>query len=273
MSNIQEIKKIYQDLSVQNDLSPHNPIVNKNLSNLVQQLNKTREDEDDTRIVCCDTCHQERVELPALCGQAECEMEKYWARFFLEKEQMTPTDLTEFWYHDNYQALWNAEKELMAANNCQNKRIVFLGSGALPLTMILGAISWPNLKAVCVDFDDEAVDFSRSLIKKLNLEKQIEVQCISAQSYLFNSNDFVICASLLKNKSEVYNALYKADITCFAIRDVEGCYCYLYHPAERPCSEQYTEKFTEQTKTGVNHNCINTTKIFVKTSLPAPQSP
>ena len=255
-----QIKTTYENLKAQSDLSPHNAAVNINLSNLVEQLSIVREHEEDDHIVCDDTLHQERLELPLLCGQAECEMEKYWTRHFLKKERLSPTDLTKFWYYENYRDLWHAEQELMA-NTEQNKRAVFLGSGALPLTMILGAIYSPNLKAVCVDFDPEAVTLSRSLIKRLDLEKQIQVQCVNAQKFDFKSDDFVICASLIKNKTEVYNALYKADVTQFSLRDIEGCYCYLYAPSAKPNSQHYTEvRRTKPTKT-----CINTTRLFAKT--------
>ena len=260
MSVKHQIKTAYETLKAQSDLSPNNAAVNINLSNLVEQLSIAREHGYEDHIVCDDTLHQERLELPFLCGEAECEMEKYWARHFLEKERLSPADLTEFWYYEHYKDLWHAEQELMAGTD-KTKRVIFLGSGALPLTIILGAIHSPNFKAVCVDFDTEAVNLSKALIKRLDLQEQIQVQCVYAQEFGFKSDDFVICASLIKDKVEVYKTFYKAGIAQFSLRDVEGCYCYLYTPSEKPLSQHYTEIL----RTKPSKTCINTTRLFAKT--------
>lgn len=252
----QTIQETYKDLRRQNDLSPRNPLVNELLGKLVTELstahNTVEGDEFSTLFANLSLEYQA---LPAICATAECEMEKFWARKFLHDPH--PVQLNEFWYFQNYKALWELEKSLLGGY-ISAQRLVFLGAGSLPLSAILAAQEFPGITIDCVDFDPEACDLAQRLIAALNLETRIKVQCQQAQNYFFKANDLVLCASLIQGKEEVYECLYKANISQFLVRDAEGMYCFLYSPSPMPKNTQ----FQELGKTFPTPECINTTRLF-----------
>ena len=256
MSITQIIQQTYSDLKQQQDFSPLNHVINNRLSNLVSALNHSF---CLGHVAKDPALHLERTELPHLCGKAECEMEKYWARQFNAKSALQTKDLKEFWYYDNYKALWDIEKTLFAGVE-NHHRMVFLGSGALPLTVMIAALENPSLRAVCVDFDPEACALSQELIAKLGLDQQIDVACAAAQDFPYKADDFVVCASLIEQKEELYHVLQTIGVDAFAVRDAEDVYCYLYAPSPLPNPAHYKET----RRTIPVPACINTTRFFEK---------
>lgn len=256
MTAAQVIRQTYQDLSIQVDLSPNNELVNMRLKGLVHTLGKEH-CSGDTNLSTDTTLSTERVELPRLCGKAECAMEHYWAQKFINNPNLTPTTLKSFWYYSNYQTIWELEKHLIGQEPL-TRRMVFLGSGSLPLTVIIACLEMPLLQVICVDFDEQSCKLSSELIDKLGLNKQIKVENIAAQSFPFKENDFVICASLIEQKEQLYTKLYNAGIPSFALRDAEDVYCYLYTPSPIPDLGYYKEI----RRTIPVPECINTTRYF-----------
>lgn len=243
------ITNIYQSLRAQEDLSPRNALVNQGLSTLVSQLIKNYDLSGQISLP------EEERELPKLCGNAECEMEIFWAKKFLAMPKLTSARLPTFWYYKNYQALWQQEADLLTKTP---QHIVFLGSGALPLTAIMAAQQFAKVQVTCVDADPIACDLSRQLIGALGLSEQIKVVENYAQDVMYEPDDLVICASLIEGKAALYDTLHSAGVKQFMVRDAEGVYRFLYAPAPLPEVAHY-----EQTRTThPNPLCINTTRVF-----------
>jgi hypothetical protein len=255
----QLIKKTHSILQQEQDLSPHNQLINTTLSGLVSCLSDSFFSSHSHALAVDQSLENERQQLPKLCGAAECAMENYWAEKFLSYDVLSPDHLKEFWYYNNYEALWSLEKHLIGPMT--QSHIVFLGSGPLPLTAIIAALQDPSYQITCVDYDSNACVVSQKLIAKLGLSDQINVVESMATHYNFSVDDFVICASLIKDKTELYDTMWEKGVTDFVVRDAEGSYCFLYEPSPLPEKKYYTEK----RRTIPNRMCINTTRYFSRT--------
>lgn len=248
---VDTIRQSYQVLSTESNLSPQNPLITHSLTKLVRGLSLySKSSEISDFLLQTPELENERSHLPGLCAKAECEMEKYWAKRILSGEAV----LSDFWYHDEYRALVEAEAALIS-NMDKTSVISFLGAGALPLTAFMLADLFPQAQIRCVDFDSEATELARCLADKAGYA-HIEFYNMNATDYTAGQGDLVICASLLEGKDKIYKHLEMADCKLL-IRDAEGVYRYLYKPADLP-----TSGFCEKAKTAIDNRRINTTRLF-----------
>lgn len=245
------IRQSYKLLSTEQNLSPHNESVTASLTRLVHTLTHCQSPELVEFLMGADDLKEEREKLPALCGIAECEMEKYWAQKLIARPVC---DLSEFWYFPQYMALCRAEIDLFKEKAFS--RISFLGSGALPLTAFLLAQNCPQIKIACVDCDAVACDLSEQLSRKTGLGNHVNIHHMNAQEYTPEENELVICASLLQGREQLYQRFTDHDCA-LVVRDAEGAYQYLYKAAELPKSS-----FREVSKTVVDAQRINTSRYY-----------
>lgn len=256
------IKAATKILSQQTDLSPDNALVTQYLTAVVKALEISMEQGYADDVINNPCLAYEQTVLPSLSGAAECEMEKYWARDFIkqsqdEKRALQKGDLQRFWYQAEYEALCEAEWNLIDKYRDEIDSLCFLGSGALPLTGILAAMKDPSLSVTCVDADPWACELSRELIAALGLSDQITVKQQFASDYKPNEKEVVICASLLVNKDGVYDAMVANGVQHLIVRDCEGVYKFLYEEASTP-PEDY--QFIEKTPPSSEH--INTSLYY-----------
>lgn len=246
------IQDSYAVLSHEQDLSPHNPRITTSLTRLVRTLSTCQCPVMCEYLLTTSLLETERRCLPDLCGTAECEMEKFWARRFIAAPN---ANLEDFWYIAEYKALCDAEASLFAERRFQ--RISFLGAGALPLTAFFLSQHCPQAQIVCVDYDAEACELSQALTRKLGLAGQISIEQKDAARYIPENNELVICASLLQNSAAVYANLSGHENCDLLVRDAEGAYRFLYRPAVLPQAG-----FRQVAKTAVNPLRINTSRYF-----------
>ncbi len=253
---VKAIRQSYQVLSQETNLSPQNEVVNKSLTHLVRTLTQCQDPKMGAALLNAPELREALEQLPGLCGQAECEMEKFWARKLIAEQD---NRLENFWYYPEYCELCSAEQALLEpAKTFQ--RISFLGAGALPVTAFLLARHCAGTKVVCVDFDAEACDLSMQLSRRLNLQNSVDIRYIDALSYRPAEDELVICASLLQNGNKVYQRLQNHSCALM-VRNAEGAYQFLYKPAQLPASG-----FREVAKTTPDARRINTTHYFERSA-------
>jgi len=250
---VDAIRQSYALLSREQNLSPGNSAVTSSLTHLVRTLTQCQAPELTKFLLSTPDLAREREQLPILCGLAECEMEKFWARKLISS---TACDLADFWYFPEYTELCRAEIDLFKQRSFS--RISFLGSGALPLTAFLIAQHCPTTPVVCVDYDVEACDLASQLGRKIGLKDRVSVEQMDALKYVPVENELVICASLLQGREEIYRRLDNHDCALI-VRDSEGPYQYLYKAAELPKT-----RFREVSKTKVDPRRINTSRFFIR---------
>ncbi len=254
---IDELVNINNRLVQQNDLSPNNPIVNHQLTHLVDTLFKWSAQKTMNPLLRHDDVVGLLSTLPSICGAAECEMEKWWSQKLIASEGCIWEAINTFWYISQYQSLTAAEVELI--QNKQANEIVFLGCGALPLTALILSETARNepLHITCVDSDPLACSLAADLIKRCQLEHCIQVVEACATQFTPAKNDIVICASLLKTQG-LYQHLHDCEVQNIVVRDVEGVFRFLYSMAPYPSPKLYQEA----DQTTADPSRINISRLF-----------
>jgi hypothetical protein len=243
----------------QDDLSPDNPTVTDCLRHLVGTLRAWHQADFGAALAHEPALGESRTELPRLCGDAECQLEKWWCRKALASDAPAGV-LSEFWYLPNYVNLRGAETALVGGEAL--RQAVFLGCGALPLTAILLAQAEEHARLSCVDSDAEACTLADALIRTLGLQDRIAVHHARAESSKVPEGATVICASLL-DAPGLYEHLAVSGAARLLVRDVEGVYRWLYRPADWP-----SPPFHQRAKTAPSPARINITRDFVAASAP-----
>lgn len=248
------ITSTYSTLAQQIDLSPHNNAVNSALSLLVSTLSKLSCKLSGTADI-PEIYDYYLKHLPVICGLAECEMEKWWARRWLLNKADLKYALQEFWYARQYRALVLAEHAMLPKFSF--KDIYFLGSGALPLTAILlQQFTGKTIPIVCVDSDEEACQLSADLLNLWGLGDDISVQQKRAEDVLHSPESLIVCASLL-DSNNIYHSLYQQAVEYVLVRDCEFPYSFLYRPAVQPNSTHYQQiDSTHIDATRINTSCL-----------------
>ena len=249
---IKAINDSYKLLSTARDLSPDNEAVAKSIMNLRQILTECVSPEMTKFLLTAPELKEARKNLPELCGRAECETEKHWARTLLAQPAC---DITEFLYYPKYKALCSGEFDLFRQYSFN--RISFLGSGAMPMTAFMLAHMHPNVPIVCVDSDEEACNLSRQLCEKLGLQNRMTILHMKAIDYIPVKNELVFCAALLEGKKEIYEHLDKYS-SALIVRDAEGPYQFLYKAAEVPKAH-----FRQVAKTELNTRRDATSRFYI----------
>ena len=244
----------YSALAGEKDLSPNNLAVNQRLGALVTTLQLWH-----TRAFGADLADDPSLaevvrQLPLLCGIAECEMEKWWARRILASNCPGAQAVEAFWYLDNYRALCQAEYKLVGGG--KPEQFAFLGSGALPMTAILLAQDHRDIQMRCVDCDEEACELADLLVRRLNLSERVSISQMRAENFTPRREETVICASLLQAPG-LFAALQRAGAERLIIRDAEGVYRFCYRPAALPGTG-----YVERGRAPLSSRRINTSRYF-----------
>lgn len=137
---VQRVYSIFNQLNAQSELSP-NDTVNSLFSSLVYlALNSDPiTSRKAVRQIQMDGKLQDIINL---CCANEIELERYWANRIIEGK----SDLAQFPYYGNYILLTKFELEQMQKYmGLDGKRLLFVGSGALPLTAMMFKQQQPSL--------------------------------------------------------------------------------------------------------------------------------
>ncbi|KAG1138318.1 hypothetical protein G6F37_008416 [Rhizopus arrhizus] len=188
---IKEISQLYHELSGLSSLSP-NEHVNALFTKLVQ-LSVFSYDQDTIQQV---LMHPFIVSitptLRSLASQGEYLLELYWAKDLTTRN----CKLERFVYYKNYKDLVQLEIHSLLGIGASLNRIVFIGSGPLPLSSILMYQAYPQACIHNVDRDSHSISISNQLLNKLKVK--IEQYHMDALDYPhFDQVDIVILAALV----------------------------------------------------------------------------
>lgn len=233
---VTSIKDLYQELQALDDYRPSKKI-NQLFTQLVQFVLNPESKNDLTK--------EEVAKLQKICQLAEYELEKHWAQKIIKG--VDDSILTRsFPYFDNYTKLTQLEWfSLLSCTIHQRHDICFVGGGPLPLTAIILAEKY--VKSVTVlDRDSEACQISRRLIKKLKLDKKIEITEADACEYddfkKFNVIMIAALAGIEKTEKEKILLKIKQDAskeTHILARSSWGMRELLYKPLDNKVSRLF----------------------------------
>lgn len=181
------VKDLYNQIISLEKLTPSKK-VNSLFSRLVSRVLEAKEGDS--------LSSSEISKLQVTCGKAEYFLELYWAKKIISSKFPKLT-LNRFPYLENYKKLTSLEwNTLIGCGSHESHKVLFIGSGPLPLTAVVLAMFFGQ-ECTVMDKDKDAVKISRKLINCLRLDKKIEVIESSAESYKnYSEFNIVILAAL-----------------------------------------------------------------------------
>ena len=146
----------------------------------------------------------------------------------LESENPKET-LDSFHFYERYIGLINNESQLAKFN--ENKTFVFLGSGPLPLTLIMFNKVY-GCKCIGIEQQEDVAKLSRKVLKRLGLERDIEIITGDENSIANLDYDILMVAALAEPKERVFANIWEFidEDTPLIYRTYTGMRAILYSP-------------------------------------------
>lgn len=137
--------------------------------------------------------------------------------------------LDSFHFYERYIGLLKNESKLAKFN--ENKIFVFIGSGPLPLTLIMFAETF-GCKCIGIEIQEEVAELSRKVIKSLNLSDKIEIITGNENTLKEIDYDIVMVAAFAEPKERVFSNVWEIvdTTTPVLVRTYSGMRAILYAP-------------------------------------------
>jgi precorrin-6B methylase 2 len=146
----------------------------------------------------------------------------------IESEDPQAT-LDTFHFYERYKGLLTNESKL--AHWHEDKTFVFVGSGPLPLTLILFRQKF-GCKCIGIEIQEDVAELSRKVIKKLGLDDGIEI--LVGDETLLKDIDFdiLMVAAFAEPKERVFSNVWEIvdEKTPVLVRTYSGMRAILYAP-------------------------------------------
>lgn len=166
--------------------------------------------------------------------------------------------LESFHFYNRYQGLLKNENQLVKFT--PEQKVVFIGGGPLPLTLILLNKIF-NARGVSIEILPEVAELSRQVIKKLGLESQIEV--VEGDEASLKDLDYtvVMVAALAEPKERVFANLWDIvdTVTPVIYRTYTGMRAILYSPV----TERATRGFHKEVMI-LPTGKVNNTSVLIR---------
>lgn len=186
---------------------------------------------------------------------ARLETENAWA---ILKSHDPWTTLESFHFYPRYQGLIKNENQLVKFT--PEQKVVFIGGGPLPLTMILFNKLY-GAQCVSVEIQPEVAELSRQVLNKLGLDSQIEV--VNGDETSIKDIDYtvIMVAALAEPKERVFTNLWElVDTTTPVIyRTYTGMRAILYSPV----TEKATRGFHKEVMI-LPTGKVNNTSVLIR---------
>jgi nicotianamine synthase len=202
---------IYSELKNSRSLRP-TPRINALFSELVA-LTSSSSDEITAALIAEPQIQRIMPDLRLICSTGESYLEEHWASK-ISSSPYPKRALQQFPYYDNYLKLMEFEyKSLSLLAHHTLGRVLFIGSGPLPLSPILLASQY-DLSIDALDFDQSAVTLSRNLVQSLDLTAILHIEQGDAQTYSrYSEYDAIFLAALVgaeaNQKHSIIETIYE----------------------------------------------------------------
>lgn len=174
--------------------------------------------------------------------RALCDMEKYQSVSTC-KNKVNISDYIEKLTH-------SVRQELVNFGIDQNSKVVFVGSGAFPISAFTIAKEM-GAQVLCVDIDSEAIALSKELAKVSGLDVNVTFTGEKLRELtLIKEATHVIVASLVKEKLEILEDLKECiGRKCkIVLRYGNGLKSVFNYPLEKDLSEEWTQTVISQSQ-------------------------
>lgn len=226
---VTDVRSIIKQLQSYPDLNP-SPEINKLFSWLVSIIYEHHSSHVDSNCILCSLAN-ELPQIHRLCSMGEFAMECYWSQRIGTHQK----SIDQFPYYQNYQKLVTAEARLLQRHQSDNhKRMLFVGSGPLPLSALLFSQNY-QWQVDCLDKDDQAYHLGKAFID--SQPSHSNLHCIEGDIYEYqelNNYDLIVLGALVGSNHEQKQEILKhlrlhthAD-TKLLVRSAEGLRTLLY---------------------------------------------
>lgn len=167
--------------------------------------------------------------------------------------------LDSFHFYDRYIGLIENESQLVKFN--KDKTFLFIGSGPLPLTLIMFNTVF-NCKCIGIEQQEDVAILSRKVLKKLGLDKNIEIIVGDERTIEGIDYDILMVAALAEPKERVFANIWELvdEKTPVIYRTYTGMRAILYSPV----MEKDTRGFHKEVMILPTGNTNNTSVLIRK---------
>ncbi|MCC7553057.1 MAG: methyltransferase [Methanobacteriaceae archaeon] len=167
--------------------------------------------------------------------------------------------LDSFHFYDRYIGLIENESQLVKFNS--EKTFVFIGSGPLPLTLIMFNRIF-KCKCIGIELQEDVVDLSRKVLKRLGLDEDIKIILGDENSIKDIEYDILMVAALAEPKERVFANIWELvnEKTPVLYRTYTGMRAILYSPV----TEKDTRGFHKEVMVLPTGNTNNTSVLIRK---------
>ena len=137
--------------------------------------------------------------------------------------------LDNFHFYERYEGLLKNESKL--AKFDEDTTFVFIGSGPLPLTLIMFAETF-KCKCIGIEIQEDVADLSRKVIDKLGLSDHIQIITGDENTLKEINFDVVMIAAFAEPKERVFSNVWEIvdETTPVLVRTYSGMRAILYAP-------------------------------------------
>ncbi|KAG0169260.1 putative 26S proteasome regulatory subunit [Apophysomyces sp. BC1034] len=196
---VDEIEHIYLDLATWTSLKP-NSHVNALFTRLVQLCVLQYGQDVTNRVLRHPSIQALTGPLRAICSSGEYLLEWHWAEKLVSLCNEGVVDpLPQFVYYNNYVGLSRLELHALEGVGATLTRVVFLGSGPLPLSSILMAQQCSKIRHIDnIDNNRQAIAISAQLIQSLGMADRLKFHEVDAGKFAgYAEADVVIMGALV----------------------------------------------------------------------------
>lgn len=167
--------------------------------------------------------------------------------------------LDSFHFYDRYIGLINNESKLAKFN--EEKTFLFLGSGPLPLTLIMFNEVF-GCKCIGIEQQEDVAQLSRKVLKKLNLDDDIKIVIGNENTIADLDYDILMVAAFAEPKERVFYNIWDvvSEKTPVLYRTYTGMRAILYSPV----TEKDTRGFHKEVMLLPTGNTNNTSVLIRK---------
>ena len=168
--------------------------------------------------------------------------------------------LDSFHFYDRYIGL--IENEMQLAKFNENKTFVFLGSGPLPLTLIMFNMV-TGCKCIGIEQFEDVADLSRKVLKRLGLDDGIEIITGDEKTIADLDYDILMIAAFAEPKDRVFANVWDVvdEKTPVLYRTYTGMRAILYSPVTEKDTRGFHQEVMLLPKGKTNNTSVLIRKI------------
>ncbi|MGO4697921.1 nicotianamine synthase family protein [Paenibacillus sp. 2TAB26] len=231
------IREVNELLQKEVDLSPANQLVTNMIRRLSLQLRSHYLPEEVQAVLSNEYIRMNQRNLQDKLSEAEFLVELGDSLHICKSEDSVLDNVRRLSYWNIYMALVSEELSTLrritrADGQKEKSRIVFVGSGPMPLSpIILHLIG--DVEVLCLEIDPVAYDASCFLLERMGLGNKVTVVLENGSDFDYSSYSRVFVASLVRDKLGVLNQIKRTSPdSLVAVRTAEGMKRIMYEAVD-----------------------------------------